>query len=454
MKQILEGLHQCHAAGIMHRDIKAANLLVTDGVLKLADFGLATNYTRRPVFSTNVVTLWYRAPELLLGVTKYKAKVDIWSAGCIFIELLTRQSPFPGNNEKHQMDLIFRMCGTPTEENWPGVSKLEGYKLMQGIPLYRNRIREVFSNKIDPYALDLICKMLTLDPESRVTASQALDHDYFWTNPMPCQPSELPVYPPMHEYEAKKTRQTEQREIKKQRGASYRAPAEPPSGFPGVRRPQIKVPGFPPPNQRFPARNGAIGILPGGEIVDRSAGQQYPPSVQPPGLRPYASFQREGRGERREVGEYPRNGLGRMALGETEKGLHNGAPRARAVGGNGIYGQNQQSNGSTERKWGGGRVVVVGNEEKEKEKEQEKEEGEIDLGELEEGEIMVYNRPPSDHSLDSQPQPPTGMLGPHLERCSSSTSSGSTSASSCAPFAVVNTNRVLVHAGKRKRGDL
>jgi cyclin-dependent kinase 12/13 len=218
-KQVLEGLHQCHSAGIMHRDIKAANLLLNNGQLKLADFGLASNYARRRTFSTNVVTLWYRAPELLLGVNTYGPKVDMWSAGCLFIELLTRQSPFPGREEKHQLELIVRTCGTPDERNWPGVTKLEGYKLLQGLAGHKNRLQEVFG-KFDPRALDLLSKMLALNPAQRPTASEALDHDYFWSDPLPCKAAELPHYPAMHEYEAKKTRQNE-RQPKRQKVANY-----------------------------------------------------------------------------------------------------------------------------------------------------------------------------------------------------------------------------------------
>lgn len=218
-KQVLEGLHQCHSAGIMHRDIKAANLLLNNGQLKLADFGLASNYARRRTFSTNVVTLWYRAPELLLGVNTYGPKVDIWSAGCLFIELLTRQSPFPGREEKHQLELIVRTCGTPDERNWPGVTKLEGYKMLQGLTGHKNRLSEVFG-KFDPRALDLLSKMLALNPAQRPTASEALDHDYFWADPLPCKATELPHYPAMHEYEAKKTRQNE-RQPKRQKVSNY-----------------------------------------------------------------------------------------------------------------------------------------------------------------------------------------------------------------------------------------
>ncbi|ELR13631.1 Cyclindependent kinase [Acanthamoeba castellanii str. Neff] len=255
-KQVLEGLHQCHSAGIMHRDIKAANLLLNNGQLKLADFGLASNYARRRTFSTNVVTLWYRAPELLLGVNTYGPKVDIWSAGCLFIELLTRQSPFPGREEKHQLELIVRTCGTPDERNWPGVTKLEGYKLLQGLMGHKNRLSEVFG-KFDPRALDLLSKMLALNPAQRPTASEALDHDYFWADPLPCKATELPHYPAMHEYEAKKTRQNE-RQPKRQKVSNY-APNPYPShhhqGYPsGAPAPQSSRGDYaPPPHYPHPS---------------------------------------------------------------------------------------------------------------------------------------------------------------------------------------------------------
>ncbi len=108
---------------------------------------------------------------------------------CIFVELLTGQSPFPGKDERNQLELILKICGTPTEENWPGVSKLEGYKYVRSLN-YRNRLAELFGGKFDPRALDLLTKLLSLDPLNRPTASEALDHEYFWSDPMPCKPEQ------------------------------------------------------------------------------------------------------------------------------------------------------------------------------------------------------------------------------------------------------------------------
>jgi cyclin-dependent kinase 12/13 len=204
LKQLLEGLHQCHAAGIMHRDVKAANLLVhgSSGILKLADFGLATNYHIKNHFSTNVVTLWYRAPELLLGLNEYGPAVDIWSAGCIFIELLTRKSPFPGKNEQHQLEIICRAVGTPTEDTWKGCTRAPQANLLKKIKQYPCNLNSIFKS-LDESCLDLLRRMLALDPKKRISASDALDHDFFWTDPMPCDPSHMPKYPAMHEYEAR-----------------------------------------------------------------------------------------------------------------------------------------------------------------------------------------------------------------------------------------------------------
>jgi cyclin-dependent kinase 12/13 len=112
MKQLLTGLHYCHINNILHRDIKGSNLLINNnGVLKLADFGLAksiTNENANPL-TNRVITLWYRPPELLLGATQYGPSVDMWSAGCIFAELVHGKPILPGKGEMEQLDLIFRL---------------------------------------------------------------------------------------------------------------------------------------------------------------------------------------------------------------------------------------------------------------------------------------------------------------------------------------------------------
>jgi serine/threonine protein kinase len=128
MQQLLKGLHFCHVNNVLHRDIKGSNLLINNrGQLKLADFGLARPYSSEATagqYTNRVITLWYRPPELLLGATQYGPAVDMWSVGCIFAELLARKPVFPGRNEIDQLEQIFKLCGTPNPEVWPGVEKL------------------------------------------------------------------------------------------------------------------------------------------------------------------------------------------------------------------------------------------------------------------------------------------------------------------------------------------
>lgn len=217
MKQLFQGLHYCHANNILHRDIKGSNLLINNrGILKLADFGLARSYTAEGAnpLTNRVITLWYRPPELLLGARKYTPAVDMWSAGCIFAELVHGRPIMPGKNEMDQLKLIFELCGTPTPETWPDCKNLPGSKVVE-FNKHPRRLREFFRHA-SPNALKLIEQLLTLDPEKRLTAEKAMDSDYMWDKPLPCDPAKLPQYEPSHEFQTKKRREeAKQEEVRK-----------------------------------------------------------------------------------------------------------------------------------------------------------------------------------------------------------------------------------------------
>ncbi|KAK4840230.1 hypothetical protein QYF36_003156 [Acer negundo] len=214
MRQLLTGLHYCHVNQVLHRDIKGSNLLIdNEGNLKLADFGLARSFSHdhTNTLTNRVITLWYRPPELLLGATKYGPAVDMWSVGCIFAELLNGKPILPGKSEPEQLHKIFELCGSPDEIIWPGVSKLPAYNNFKPARPMKRRVREVFRH-FERNALELLEKMLMLDPTQRISAKDALDAEYFWTDPLPCDPKSLPKYESSHEYQTKKRRQQQQRQ--------------------------------------------------------------------------------------------------------------------------------------------------------------------------------------------------------------------------------------------------
>ncbi|KAK2980250.1 hypothetical protein RJ640_008918, partial [Escallonia rubra] len=257
MKQLLTGLHYCHVNQVLHRDIKGSNLLIdNEGNLKLADFGLARSFSNdhNGNLTNRVITLWYRPPELLLGATKYGPAVDMWSVGCIFAELLQGKPVLTGKNEPEQLNKIYELCGSPDEINWPGVSRIPWYNKFKPTRQMKRRVKEVFRQlskqttyaeldfydmgcSFDRHALDLLEKMLTLDPsqetssgfglnsiitllhslysvlgdrerkDRRISAKDALDAEYFWIDPLPCDPKTLPKYESSHEFQTKKKRQ-------------------------------------------------------------------------------------------------------------------------------------------------------------------------------------------------------------------------------------------------------
>uniref|UniRef100_A0A7N6BJY8 cyclin-dependent kinase n=1 Tax=Anabas testudineus TaxID=64144 RepID=A0A7N6BJY8_ANATE len=180
MFQLLRGLSYCHKRKILHRDLKPQNLLINDkGELKLADFGLArAKSVPTKTYSNEVVTLWYRPPDVLLGSTEYSTPIDMWGVGCILYEMATGRPMFPGATVKEELHLIFRLLGTPTEDTWPGISSNEEFRSYL-FPQYRPQALINHVPRLDTEGIDLLSALLLYDTRSRISSEAALRHPYF-----------------------------------------------------------------------------------------------------------------------------------------------------------------------------------------------------------------------------------------------------------------------------------
>ncbi|KAL1539270.1 cyclin-dependent kinase [Salvia divinorum] len=206
MIQLLEGVKYLHDNWVLHRDLKTSNLLLNNrGELKICDFGLARQYgSPLKPYTHLVVTLWYRAPELLLGAKLYSTAIDMWSLGCIMAELLSKEPLFNGKTEVEQLDKIFRILGTPNETIWPGFSQLPGVKV-NFVKHQYNLLRRKFpatsftgSPVLSDAGFDLLNRLLTYDPDKRISAEEALNHEWFHEVPLPKSKEFMPTFPAHH----------------------------------------------------------------------------------------------------------------------------------------------------------------------------------------------------------------------------------------------------------------
>lgn len=194
--QLLRGLAYCHERRILHRDLKPQNLLISEvGELKLADFGLArAKSVPSRTFSHEVVTLWYRPPDVLLGSTDYSTSLDMWGVGCIFIEMFTANASFPGIKDAFdQLNKIWKVLGTPTEETWDGVTKLPNYRPEKFVYYKSQSLSSAYPKLKDASKAEALATVfLQLQPHNRISAKDALYHKYFCD--LPPKIYDLPDY--------------------------------------------------------------------------------------------------------------------------------------------------------------------------------------------------------------------------------------------------------------------
>lgn len=230
-RQLFAGIHFCHQNSILHRDIKAANILVTGtGILKIADFGLARIYDKnavrdedpkkRPPYTNRVVTIWYRSPELCLGEVYYSTSVDVWSCACVMMEVYTKGAIFPGDGtEMNQYHKIASILGKPTPEIWPALRDMDWYTVFWPAKNTPRIFEEKYADKMSAQCLELLSSIFQWDPERRPSAAEVLEHPFFTEEePAPRQAVELAeLKGDWHEYESKKLRKEKEMKEREER---------------------------------------------------------------------------------------------------------------------------------------------------------------------------------------------------------------------------------------------